>query len=457
MSQNGGRKGKEIMPSMRFSDFSTYATMIWFDSPAGRLYEEARLEVARAGKWTASDQEKLRERMAPLAASLAAFEARLSKPAANMNLGTLLEAYAKAVGGTVDSVRELSAWESLEPPYEAPGFSPMLQGPGSNMLAQIDTRSAVMAVDEDTGAAAITRGEFTAFIEGYEKHARELVVSTHKLLRICQIALTASVHYRGSGEPRTSVSIPLGEYLQLCGKPQTKSEKDKARRRVKKDLDTLFGISIEWSERRGKGEAENYEKMRIVTRQGIKNGIIGVEFSSAFAKYLRAAYLAQYPQSLLGLDERNPSLFYVGEKLALHYSMDSNHTKGTANIISIRAVLDACPSIPSYEAVKKTDRHYDRRIIRPLENTLDSLREEKVIKGWEYCNSKGAPLTKKQLDSLAYSDCMNLYIKFGIKGFPSQAPRLTDRADAAKNAKQQRKKNSAKRSTSTPTKGNGKA
>lgn len=292
-------------------------------------------------------------------------------------------------------------------------FVPMLNGTGINQLTRINTNSRTPEVDEITGLATITEGSFKVFIEQYRDLTGELRVSTHKLLDLCTIALTRQNHFRGEGAPKNMVTISLDEYMELCGIPATKASKDKTRRKVKEDLETLYSTSIEWSEKSGK-QQKDYLKMRIITAHGIKNGKILVGFSPEIAGYLTQAYIMQYPMALLKVDERSPSSYYIGKKLMQHFSMLSNQRRGTANILSVRALLDSCKdTIPSYEHVMSGDRKVTQKIVKPFEKALDSI--EDLVR-WEYCNAKGVALTEDQLAKMDYHTFVELYVHFEVKG-----------------------------------------
>ena len=327
-------------------------------------------------------------------------------------------------------------------------FSPMLQGTGTNKLTQISTRKNNPAVDAITGLATITNGNLTVFIEKYNNLAGGLRISTHKLLDACTIALTAQNDYRGSGEPKTTVTIPLEDYMSRCGKPLTKSSKDEMRKKVKQDLEALYSTSIEWSEPSGKN-TKDFAKMRICTMVAVKNGNIVMDFSPSIATYLTHAYVMQYPIELFKADERNPSSYYMGKKLLQHNSIDNNQRKGTANIISVKALLESCPDIPTYEEVIATDGAVDRRIKASLENTLNSLSS---LITWEYSNSKGAPLTNEQLQDFNYSVFIDCYIHFEVLNAPDPTPRLVAKAERAEKAKQKRTAPKKKKAEETSTK-----
>lgn len=307
---------------------------------------------------------------------------------------------------------------SLEPPTvgENPKYSAMLQGTGTNKLSQISTRRNVPDVDAITGLATITTTGLTVFIEKYRNLEGGLRVSTQKLLDICTMKLTGQNHYRGTGEMNTLVEIPLDDYMSMCGVPMTKPSKDKTRRKVKEDLETLYNTSMEWTESTG-GQLKDFSKTRICDYIGIKNGRILFNFSKPLAAYLTHAYITQYPHALLRLDERNPSSYHLGRKLLLHHGIDNNRERGTHEILSVRVLLENAPDIPSYDEVMAGDRHLDKRIITPFQNALDALHE---ILDWEYCNAKGVPLTEEQSQNFNYGVFIESYVKFMVKDYPER-------------------------------------
>lgn len=314
-------------------------------------------------------------------------------------------------------------------------FSPMLQGPGTNKLSQISTRSNLPEVDAITGEATISQDDFKVFIEKFNKLKDRIRVSTHKLLDFFVLSLTRQNNYRSSGELHTNVSIPLDDYLIACGKPLTKSSKDEMRKRIKADLETLYKVSLEWKEKSGK-HTRDYIKMRLLTSHGIKNGHIVVGFSPEITHYLANSYVMQYPLGLLRVSERNPSTYHIGRKLLQHNSINNNHRKGTANIISVKALLASCPDIPMHEEVKASDRALDRRIKTPFENALNAL----PFISWEYANSKGVPLTDVQLQNNTYASFITLFIRFSVTNSPDKTARLAAKYDKATDKAKKKKK-----------------
>lgn len=304
----------------------------------------------------------------------------------------------------------------LQKPYIA-----MLNGTATNQLTNINTNAIPPTIDIITGNATIEQGTLKVFIDKYSE-LKGVRTSTLKLLDTCTMYLTKQNTYRGNNEKiNTNIVIPLEQYMSLCGIPLTKSSKDKTRRKVKEDLETLFHMSLEWTESSGK-KTKDFSKMRICDKIAIVRGNITFNFSKDMARYLTDAYIMQYPMELLKVDERNSNLYPLGRKLLLHYSINNNRKKGTSNIISVKALLKICPDIPTYENVMSEGRQLDQRIKNPLEKALDAL---KFI-NWEYSNSKGVPLTEEQILSTDYKTFEKLYIKFKVIGFPVEIDPHTD-------------------------------
>ena len=294
----------------------------------------------------------------------------------------------------------------------------MLNGTATNAFSAIGrsakpTRTNKLADNE----ATIEKGDFKVFIEKYS-NKKTLKVGVVKLLDILAIKLTKSNHYKAkdANTLKRTVTFSLDEYMTYL---DIKDVKD-ARKRLKEALDTLYSISLEWEEK-SRGEVKNYTKMRICESQGINRGIASFTFTSDMANYLNQAYIMQYPLDLLSISERNPNAYPIARKLALHHSIDNNHKKGTANIISIAKLLEVAPEIPNIEAVRRVNGSWSERIRGSLEKALDAL---EGIVSWEYSNSKSAPLTDTQLDLSDYETFIKLFVKFDIKGAPDPTERL---------------------------------
>lgn len=292
-------------------------------------------------------------------------------------------------------------------------YAKMLYSVGTNQLTSINTRSNKPIIDPITGNATIEQGTLRVFTDGY-KDLKGYRISTHKLLDICQMILSRQNQHKKTDVINQTVAISIDDYMALCGIPLTKPSRDKTRRKVSEDLMTLFHTAIEWTEH-SNGKDRDFAKMRICESVSIKKGIITFEFTQAAARSLVNSYIMQYPLQLLQVDERNPNLYHMGKKLFQYHSMDNNIKHGTYNIISVKALLAACPDIPTYDNVHTSGRQLEQRIMQPFTATLDAL---DFIK-WEFCNAKKAPLTDEQIEQLDYNTFINLYVYFVAKGNPN--------------------------------------
>lgn len=307
----------------------------------------------------------------------------------------------------------------LPEPEEAPIYRPMLHGPGLDNLTQISIRE---RPERDTiiDTAVYSGPNYRITLESYSELLETgLRVSAQKLLDALAQVLTDNNSYRTDGTPNTTAIIDLEAYMKRCGKPLTKDNKDFERKRIKEDLDTLYKVSLEWSEYKGKHAEgadkqgfKNYLKMRICDKVGIANNKILVNFTPDMASYLTHAYIMWYPDNLLKTDDRNKSTFHIGRKLLVHHSNINNQGKGTANIISIKALLDCTRDIPSEEEVRDSGRQYYQRRIVPLVKALNALIDSQVLIKWELCNSKRTPLSESQQAKQDYDTVINCYIHF---------------------------------------------
>ena len=318
-----------------------------------------------------------------------------------------------------DQALDVSDVPDLPEPEEAPIYRPMLHGPGLDSLAQISARE-TPEQDKIIDTAVYTGPNYRfTMIEYSEILGTGLRVSTQKLLDALVMDFTAK-NTRGARPKTTTAIIDLEEYMRRCGKDINKSNTDKERRKIKEDLDALYRLSLEWKERTGnqagradKTGSKSFLKMRICTTIGmIKNSQIVVAFTPEIAEYLTNSYIMWYPANLLKTDDRNPCTYHIGRKLLIHYNNLNNQKGGTANIISVRALLDGTRDIPSEEEVRTSGRQYYQRRIAPLIKSLNALVGGQVLIKWELCNGKMKPLSKKQQDNQDYDTVIDCYVHF---------------------------------------------
>lgn len=331
-------------------------------------------------------------------------------------------------------------------------YAAALSGTATSQLVTINTNVNKPEVDPVSGAATLKRGNFSLTIENYGNTAREFKVSTNKLLIICTILLAHQNNYRerNSEAINPTVTFTVDDYMKLLGITPNQKGRDKARAKIRSDLDTLLNTRISWVEKRKGKPIKNGDFISIPIiggRTGIYKGNVVVTFSKEMAEYfVQHAYLMQFSLDLLKSDERNANVLPLGYQLLMHASIDNNLKKKTANIISVKKALEYCLNIPKYEALIPHDRHWERKIKDALERALDRLNFAR----WEYCNAKHEPLTDEQLQRICtdYHTFIGLYIYYELPDAPDQTERLTAKAEKA--TKRAKKKSANKKEESDP-------
>lgn len=294
---------------------------------------------------------------------------------------------------------------------EAKTFSTIRQGTATNALTKVNSilgRNTV--IDQFTGAATVTEGDLTITFPHFE-NIGGLKTSTHRLLDAITVALTES------GAKSPTVSLSLAEYMEKCGLKDRKE----ARKQAKEDLETLFDARISYKEQDRDGQPGGFADVRICEAKGIsRDGIISFKFSDTLYQTLLRSCIMPYPQQLWRLNsKRNPNSYYFLRKIAEYKNM--NVGKASEDIISVKTLLAASPAMPTHRSVAAKDRHFSRSIIEPFERDMNALEETLV---WEYCHSKGAPLTDEELENFNYELFRTLLIKITWKQYPDQTARL---------------------------------
>lgn len=352
------------------------------------------------------------------------------EPPAGDNLNTL-----QGAGVSVMPALMVDSSEYLSILHNAP----------TNELAAL-SNAPITQRDSFTRESVIESGSVRLFIEDYS----ELLAprnSIFKLLDMCLIELARTNDYRSKkGAENKTVTISLDRYMELCGLDATnKPQKDKARRRVHEDLNYLYRFSLEWHAQGG-GKYADFRKERICTIAELKKGIITFAFTDNLANSLNSAYIGQYPTAIFRLDDRNKNTYPLARKIAMHASNDYNRAKGTAYILSVESLLSVCPDIPSYKEIEAKSRAFTQKIREPLEKALDALQE---FATWEYCNSKGAPLTEEQLAARDWHTFSKFLVRFKLIGEPDNTERLQRKAERqAKASNARRKRTPVKKSDS---------
>lgn len=262
----------------------------------------------------------------------------------------------------------------------------------------------------------LPEGELIAIISEYE-HLTTLYPNIVKLNPFAQKILTAanSIHFKRHGNSTTlkkneEIYISMNECLELFGKAPTKNNRKNFARKLFAAGITLPSIGIIATENPRNPNSCRALRYNIFTYgEGGAHGI-KLKYTEEYAEYLTKSYFVELPEWYFRIDERNPTALSLTRKLNHYFKLNLNKTakskkKKAADLRNFRVVLSVsnalryCPEIPDKETVLASDRHITKRIVEPFENTLDYLKT--LSKGsfkWQYCNSKGVPLSINQLN-----------------------------------------------------------
>lgn len=294
-------------------------------------------------------------------------------------------------------------------------YSKTLQGVMLNELSQMGRRASIKKQDafiinkENVSLAFMKSSEFggVAMTTPMQKvlsmyHEELCKVLPADLTELGKVTLDELGKY-------SRCRITLDNYMKLT---QTKDKKT-ARKTIETACDRLYEISFVTTVKQGK-DIKTY-KGRLFQSQLTKQrgGIYEMEFSNDFLRYCATTTPAVFHPAMYLIDGNKYRYGWsIIQKLRMYYEI--NRGREQAARLSVSKLLEAVPDIPTYEEVMQGDKHTDRRIISPVEKTLDEWQRLGVLKSWEYSNAKGLPLTGKQTENMDYDTWSKLYIAFEL-------------------------------------------
>lgn len=333
------------------------------------------------------------------------------------------------MGKTKDESK-LNNWRTSEP--ISTGYSMIRQGTSTNALTKMEVKNE--NIDKISGMATVTSGGVTLAIMDYSKLKGGLRQSVYQLLD----TLTAVATEHGFSSP--TVKMTLDEYMLRRGLRDRKEAKS----RLIEDIKALSGARLTWEEKKGK-KTESFSFVSVADHGEVKrNGDITFTFGQTLFDVMRSYKVMPYPQQLLTIKTNRFPCAYPFLRKILEFS-NMNVGKANADRISVKTLLEVS-GLPTYEEVMKGNKNVQSRIIDPFEKNLDALED---TLSWEYCHSKGAPLTQEELDNMNYKIFESLLIHITLKNYPDQTQRIerkkkaiaTSKKRTETNQKQTRKKN----------------
>ena len=205
------------------------------------------------------------------------------------------------------------------------------------------------------------------------------------------------------------VSITLKEYMNLCN---IKNNKTRAIEQLRTALNIITHIRVEFSDthfiRKNKSESEYYYfRITDTVIRDKSTGTYSIIFNVNFLKYLSKTYLMPFNLELFKINlKHHPHAYKLARRLLLHHNM--NFSKSNANIISVKILLEST-NIPTYEQIKSKGRQIRQKIITPLENDMNYLREINFLE-WNYTSDI----------NYNYQNWIDSSIQFKIFNYPAR-------------------------------------
>ena len=132
-----------------------------------------------------------------------------------------------------------------------------------------------------------------------------------------------------------------------------------------------------------------------------------------------------------------------------------NIGKKNENRISVHALAEACPDLPTYEDIRQTKRQtVTHDIIDKFETNMDALLYEYgILSDWHYCKANGEPVTDEELTNFNYHEWITWLVEFTLSVQPENTEERRASIQEAKQRKaiaQKRTGSRQKRKPNTP-------
>lgn len=306
-------------------------------------------------------------------------------------------------------------------------FSYILNSPAINAFSHVtSTALAILQPRSRTAVIKVVEGNVELSISLSTKKGSDssamlssadfsLEPSTQKLFTLAKIKYTTT----GNKE----VVIPIHEYKDIMGL----SNENKARVRVKEDLETLYSMSIGIKyNKETKNKVSSEYNGRFFQSTYYENGKIVLKFTDDFAKYMDSGYQMPFPMKLLAIPcnrTKNPYVFAVGNKIYELCKLNAYDKETKKKKDAFRTTVRTLLEVFYLNGLKRPDQirneakdskkkpRLSQLIIEPFDNTLNTLEKEGVIK-YHYCYPKGETIPEEVLSkSVNFDEWINRSIE----------------------------------------------
>lgn len=329
---------------------------------------------------------------------------------------------------------------NLFPMLHSEGHTMLLEGTGREFAQKIETGEYFLDISNTPLGFALTSSKGIKYgkVTLSGKYNGETVpVALTKAVWYASSYLTRQI---GKAQPitleRLKVHFPLEEYARANGVPidpdpkkqaegpeAWEKEKNRAknclktfRTRLKKSLENLPHITLEFTRPEGKKDAGNWSISTIASDVAIERGQVKITFGEKWAKAMIYSPINYTHPAIFKVPNEDLNTFKLGNFMNEYYMMGHNQEKGTHNRLKVSTLLkhSNLPPIDS-EVVKSGGWNF--RIKDPLEKSLDRLVKCGLLEGWEYAKTGGESMTDKEAYTLGLdkNKWLDSIIKFTLK------------------------------------------
>ncbi len=293
-------------------------------------------------------------------------------------------------------------------------FEKLPQAPPTNALMKIGTKA--LQYDSIAGRATAKRDGLTLYIQNWPKDGR-LEITMKRLFDALLL------EYNKNGAEDGKITLSLKDYAAKCGLKSIR----RTREQVRKDMATLYNISMHYSSKSNRAWDKDFYDMRICISKGIRRGIIEVELHPKLQEWLKQIPIMPCPKQLLQLDVAHyPASYIFGRLFTERKNM--NIGKRNEDIVTVKELLGAVTEfIPAKEEIPTERGQLRQRIIEPFERNMNHVADTLPGFTWGYCYSKGKPI-KEDPAEIPYSLFETLKIQATWTTYPDQTKRLEKRA-----------------------------
>ena len=227
----------------------------------------------------------------------------------------------------------------------------------------------------------------------------------------------------------SSISVTLKEFMAIRGL----KHKQNARAQFREAAHTLLNSSMKFDysikRREGKKVIEEIAHVdgyificnvgfRTNDEEPLRNSRIVFDMNYKLMYYLCNRSIMPVDVKMFTINPRlNPHSFNIMRKLTEHY--DHNAKKKNEPVrLSVRALLEYCPELPTVDAVKGL--HYSQLIRNPFERDLEALEDTYGLIKWQYCKRGGIQFTdeEKQPAEYSFNEWLDLIIEYYQPDYP---------------------------------------